>query len=280
MQTNLLIACWPALTRTGILLEDTTYYLKKQVEHLEKYDHNLSQITFIVADCKQETESYTNFLNTLPSEIQGATVKIHRKQNCGWSYGSYSAAYDAYRDFDYYILLEDDYVVCTDNFDDKMISMMMQHPKCGYMCSVKYRVDSSWCSSSISNGIASEPALSAVWDKFGCIPHGSVKHGITDGYGKICLENGRPVHHQADFARSFIEAGYDLEDMSGSYVFPFHTVVDGQQQIWISARNESFLNFKYIIVPVQFTEPAHKRKFLFFQSTIPASIPKPVLKLL
>lgn len=280
MQTNLLIACWPALTRTAILLEDTTYYLKKQVEHLEKYEHDLSQITFVVSDCNQETKDYTNFLKNLPTKIQGAVVKVHRKPNYGWSYGSYSAAYDTYRNFDYYILLEDDYVVCTDHFDEKMIYMMMQYPKCGYMCSVKYKVSSEWCSSSISNGIVSEPALNAVWNKFGCIPHGSVEHGITEGYGKICLQNGKRVHHQADFARSFIEAGYELEDMADNYVFPFHTVVDGQQQIWFSLRNESFFDFKYIIVPVQFTEPAHKRKFLFFESTNVMSGPKPVPKLL
>lgn len=280
MQTNLLIACWPALTRTGIVIGDTTYYLKKHVEHLEKYKHNLSQITFIVADCDQETADYTSFLNNLPKEIQGATVKVHRKPNYGWSYGSYSEAYGIYKNkFDYYILLEDDYVICTDHFDYKMIHMMMQQPNCGYMCSVKYRT-SDWWSSSISNGIASEPALNAVWKKFGCIPHGSIKHGITEGYGKVCLKNGLQVHHQADFARSFIEAGYTLEDMADNYVFPFHTVVDGQQQIWVSVRNESFLDFKYIIIPVQFTEPAHKRKFLLFESVNPLSEPKPVPKLL
>jgi hypothetical protein len=279
MQTNLLIACWPALTRTGILLEDTTYYLKKQIEHLTRYKHNLSQITFVVAECDQETSDYTNFLNNLPDRIQKASVKVHRKPNYGWSYGSYSEAYGIYRNqFDYYILLEDDYVVCTDHFDDEMIHMMMRYPNCGYLCSVKYMA-CDWWASSISNGIVSEPALNAIWNKFGCIPHGSVKHGTTNGYGKICLENGLQIHHQADFARSFTEVGYALEDMTENYVFPFHTVVDCQQ-IWFSVRNQSMMDFKYIIVPVQFTEAAHKRKIVISESTIPLSPTKPVLKLL
>jgi len=184
------------------LLEDTTYYLRKQIEHLTKYKHNLSQITFIVAN-SEEQEGYTRFLEDLPDKIQGASVKLHRRENRGWSYGSYSDVYGIYRNqFEYYIFLEDDYVVCTDDFDQEMIYMMSEYKKCGYLCSGRYMA-SDWWASSISNGIATEPALDAIWKKFGCIPHGNVQQGTTDGYGKVCLEQGIPIHHQADFARSF-----------------------------------------------------------------------------
>lgn len=143
--------------------KDKTYYLKNHLERLEKLKHNLDQITVIVAkdgECPKEFNEYINDLRKDDNYV------IIERVSYGQSYGSWSKGFQEYREFDYHIFIEDDYVFTQDNFDAIMIEKFERNENCGYLCSLKY-----YNHAAISNGISSKEVLNKVWDKYNCLPH-------------------------------------------------------------------------------------------------------------
>ena len=152
MKTNLVIACWGGSRAAPdpVYEKDGGSYIKGQLNYLNRYKHNLSQITFMANYSAKR--NYNEMVDKIPKKIQGTPVKVIRRANEGISYGAYNQAFLRYRDqFDYYIFLEDDYVFCHDYFDEILVKLFNQKENCGYLCGLI-----TWGLASISNGIASE----------------------------------------------------------------------------------------------------------------------------
>lgn len=136
MTINYTIACWSGMRRVNpkSYVGDRPVFLRKQLESLKTLKHSISQITIVVNENKEEPARYREFLKSLPSSIGGAEVVLMERPNVGYSYGAYSDVFQRFgTTFDYYMLMEDDYLFTRDDFDKEMVVNMETNPKRGFL---------------------------------------------------------------------------------------------------------------------------------------------------
>jgi len=226
---NYIIACWSGKRRDCIVNKHPAYYLQKHIEMLSKFKHNISQITVVIPHNPKEPLEYRNYINHIKKR---SIIKVIERENFGQSYGSYSAAFHKYRDFNYYIFIEDDWVFVQDNFDKKLIDFF-NDANCGYLCGLTgmYRKDKV---ASISNGITTSKILNLIWDKFKCIPHGNTN------------KNPYSVSSQVQFSRAFTTVKKDICDITREYAVPFNAF--GKLKIFNNKKDN------FLMVPTQFLQ--------------------------
>jgi hypothetical protein len=161
--TNLVIAAWGGkrknekpdylqLTPCG-----TVNHIAKQITTLNKYKHNLGQVTIVCPPCSDPNPEYSDAIRHMPTKLNNGTKieLLHLDRNVD-SYYSYSIAIQQYRDnFDYYICIEDDYVFVENDFDSIMIGMYEEKRDWGCDYLVSYIKDSAI----ITNGIVASKIL-------------------------------------------------------------------------------------------------------------------------
>lgn len=202
--------------------ENTTEYIAAQVKQLTKLKHSISRIIF--SHPGQITNpGYRAFLESIPLQFDLIEEPTQRR-----SYGSWINAYKKYRtNYDYYIFIEDDYVPYIDNFDQILVSHLIEK-NAGYLCS--WRGPEYHIHAAISNGIASSATLEAIHSKnWGFIPY-----GYPESY----------VSNQLGFSEAFTQNGFSIEDYTDCYNSSF----------WQSGEKEiKYINTKtsHVLVPVQ-----------------------------
>lgn len=235
-RVNCVIATWSGPRRAGNdkYHTDPTTYLKAQIASLQKFKHGLAQITIAVPENPREPADFTNYLNQLPTKIGTVDVVIIRRKNVGQSYGSYSDIYLKYgRFFDYYILIEDDYVFVKDHFDLELMTQFELKAKCGFLCQYVSLFDGKW-HAAISNGITKSEILEKIVVEFDRIPHGPVDKFT---YG---------VAPQLEFSWAFMDVGYVLYDLMEKYRAPYNDA--GKLKFYGNKSGPDLL------VPVQFLD--------------------------
>jgi len=180
------------------------------------------------------------YLNNLPSTINGASLVVIDRENRGQSYGSYSHVYGRYRQqFDYYIFIEDDYIFMKDHFDNILVEIFETRKNCGFLCSLAKKFDRRR-HAAISNGMSSSKALEKVWQAHdGILPHGK----SVEGYQAL---------PQLLFSWGFLDAGLTIQDLTDEYDAPFNElgkmIVYGRgSKLTLHPRPD-----KNLIIPIQF----------------------------
>jgi hypothetical protein len=228
-RVNLVVACWggPRRTPDSRYEADRAYYLKHQVDSLNRFDHNLTQITFVSTG--GDTQEYYDYL----WQVIAKKYTLIERENVGMSYGSFDAAWQADRSFDYYIFLEDDFVFVRDNFDSDMAAFFEALPDCGYLCQLAWGRTSPH--PAIFNGIANRDCLS----RLGVLP-GSIAVGSTgiSYYGAVETEGQRGWGLQVE------QIGLKVYDMGRKFRAPF-IEADGSMICWHPEAPH------YVIAPVQ-----------------------------
>lgn len=211
---NYVMCCWSGGRRLqdNRYIADPTYYLRKHLRILEKFHHNLDQITIVVAKNEREPTSYRTLLNSLPNKIQNSPVVLMERPNLGMSYGSFSDAYKEFRTkFDYYFYVEDDGIYLQHDFDKINLEYMEQDGKCGYLCG--YVGSNGFpLHAAISTGLLRGSALEALWMTRKEIPHSKNNHyGQVEGISQIGI------------SQALIKLNYTLKDWRGVYRSGFRT---------------------------------------------------------
>jgi hypothetical protein len=85
---------------------------------------------------KEHTEilDYYNFENIDINNIKNK-IKIYECENYGISYGQFFNAIFKDSDFDYYIFIEDDYMIFLDNFDSILVNLFSTQNNSAFLCS-------------------------------------------------------------------------------------------------------------------------------------------------
>jgi hypothetical protein len=104
-------------------------YLRHHLEQLIKLPYDtITQITIMKATPAKGTPCWNNYykIDDLIRKLQesrGITVVTHNVPNVGQSYGQYIKAYEMThaQNFDYWILMEDDYIPLLPHFDNVLI---------------------------------------------------------------------------------------------------------------------------------------------------------------
>lgn len=100
---------------------DRAFFLRNHIAQLEHLDHELDGITIVHNDCGHPAEAY---LDQIPARIQGARVRIMRRENTGFSYGAYVHAVQQSPEATHFVLMEDDYVFANHDFDTWLLERL------------------------------------------------------------------------------------------------------------------------------------------------------------
>ena len=112
-------------SKNDTINKDKENYLKYNLLMLNNVKHNLSQITIMkpkINNDHTEILNYYNFENINISNIKNK-IKIYECENYGISYGQFFTAIFKDIEFDYYIFIEDDYMIFLDNFDSILVNL-------------------------------------------------------------------------------------------------------------------------------------------------------------
>lgn len=137
VKVNYVIASYNYYTNRTHEIPSPKDVLKCHIKKILSLKHDLTQITIMRA--KPPKDYYEDFYNIYnPNDFN---IKIIDCENYGYSAGQWLKCYELYRDkkeFDYYIFIEDDYVVNMDNFDDILLKIYKDKFKdnIGLLCSV------------------------------------------------------------------------------------------------------------------------------------------------
>jgi len=190
--------------------DDKLYFVKKQVEILEKRKHNLTKIIFNFNIEKEHYHYLSEVYKIVPKLIQGAEIEINIRENKGISYGAWSDLFLKYKDkYDYYIFNEDDYMFIEHNWDNYLVNKFNSYNDCGYLCML-VREPLDWCdwrkNAGNSVGISSSEVLMRIVNRFGKLPH----HELSEEYDDA-------VEGQHRFSFSFLQLGYNIYDVRDDY---------------------------------------------------------------
>ena len=206
--------------------QDRLCFLKKQIETLNSFHHNLDLIVFSI-NIEPEHYAYMNqALKIIPSKIQNTPVEVFLRKNIGLSYGAYSETFMRHRqNFDYFVFNEDDYFFVENDWDAYLMTKYNSLPNSGYLCGVQRDEDPNWNGNRIhaghSSGIASTRALSMVWEKYGCLPH------CSDSNEYASLEEV-----QKEFGHSFVKVGLRVYDVREEYQVAIARTEEDVEDVW------------------------------------------------
>jgi hypothetical protein len=181
---------------------DPACYLREHLASLERLPHRLSQITIVVAG-----DSGPLAAVNVPRKIQDANVDVMLRENVGFSYGSFSEAFDRRdryeQEFSHFIFNEDDYIFTHDNFDDLLLDELESRTGCGMLCGAAWQhvVGDTRNVAAISVSIASTQVLEQATAK----RNGHLPYRREPGYFPA-------YDSQIDFGFCIQDAGYSVQD--------------------------------------------------------------------
>jgi len=198
-KVNYVITTW-----SGPRREPNLSYLKNHLINLLTLKHNLSQITIvkpIVEGCNMSYYEIDSLINKFNCDVK----ILEKYDNVGQSYGQFFHAYESYKnEFDYYIFVEDDYMVDIDHFDKILVDEFVNQEVNGFLCSYS-GVDPNYPKGgcSVSNGIISSNFLSKVYDFF------------PNPINRLNHEHGFMCH--VNFAEMMRDCDFEFKDFSHKY---------------------------------------------------------------
>ena len=223
MKTNYIIATW-----NGIRVKKDTFYnyldtLRNHLDRMNSISNNLFQITIM----KPKSDSINSYYDI---ELDDK-IKIIECENEYYSYGQWLKAIKMFMDeFDYHILIEDDYVPDINDFDTKLIELYEEK---SYLCSLVGTHESKGVKypfhCRISNGMISSNTIRKVLNNV--------------DYNDWFIKYG---DYQIAFSRYLYENGIDLVDYTDSYMVDYHAYGN-----MIDYSNPECINKEKIFTPIQ-----------------------------
>ncbi len=199
---NLVITCYDGPRRQTFNNSASNLLLHNYA--LNNYKHNVKMVTYV---CTSYDVFCNEFMYAL--EIIRKTAKynfeILFRENIGASYGSFSSVFGRNKnDYDFFIFLEDDYIISLDNFDQYLLSRYYLSEKCGFLCSFADKTNAPHAS--ISIGLLPKQVLMNIWDKKKKLAFAS-----SNEYRGL---NGHEFSGQIQFSLDILDLGYSIFDTS------------------------------------------------------------------
>ncbi len=193
---------------------DRLLYLRRHIDQLKGLEHNLDAIYVIVNKDEHsgDVESYLSSINGIM--IRDACVNFMTRVNIGVSYGAYTHFFKnegLCNGYDYFIMVEDDYMPALDNFDAKLVDMFEEEPGTSFLCSLI-----GWgCNggdqphAAISNGITNKPTVGLLREYNKLFHSGNRNDVSNDGrFGQVM------------FSQAFMFTGI-MRDFTDQYKVPY-----------------------------------------------------------
>jgi hypothetical protein len=115
--------------------------LRLNLRVLNELNPEITTITIMKPRINAEHEEMQGYYNLADLELGNIRNKIRiiECENIGISYGQYFMGMYADPSYDYYILIEDDYVIFKDNFEKEFLDEFSKHEEDSLLCNFIYR---------------------------------------------------------------------------------------------------------------------------------------------
>jgi hypothetical protein len=223
---------------------DKRNYLKYNLTLLNKIKTNVAQITIMKPKVNIEHSEYLDYYDLDSIDISNIKnrIKIIECENSGISYGQFLNAAINYSEFDYYIFVEDDYVIFMDYFEEYLVSELNKKPENSFLClfyfhSKQYKllesmqnetneiaskllnimysnnldINSSFYTPDFSLGIISRQSVDKIQNRFG----GCLTELLSINYKQLFM-------HQIFFGYILFTSGIEIHDLSEKNVNLFY----------------------------------------------------------
>ena len=213
-------------------------HMKILTQLLCNKNNNIKCITIMKpnTDGKNVYEDYYD-IDEYIKKITSVGIKVVQEDciNYGSSYNQWINAYEKYPEYDYYILMEDDWVPHTEcnNFDKLLINIYKEKiKKKGYLCA--------WV-----------PNKFSIYKKHLCISVGILNNETFNIISKKNKRKDKTIS-QIHFSNLFINNKLQIEDYSEKgkkYMIPFWETKHG-----IIYEYSLYVSNNYLLVPIQLLE--------------------------
>jgi hypothetical protein len=206
MKINYIIATWSGVR---VKPDNEDYYvnvLKNHINHLNTIKNDITQITIM--------KPINDFNNSYYDIEYASIIKFIECENQFQSYGQWLFGMKLLiNEFDYFILVEDDYVPATPNFDKKLVNIYNEGT---YLCSMATGVGHTR-HSAISNGIMSSKTISKIINSVDYVNW----LNIYGNENKELVFNGD--NYQRAFSRYLIENNVMIVDYIEKYNVDYYS---------------------------------------------------------
>ena len=197
---------------------DKLFFLKKQIENLNTYHHNLDKIIFIFHYEKLQYNIISEAINLTPKIIKNASVELQIHESTLDFNQIISEIYGKKRnDFDYFIFNTEDYFLADNNWDEYLIRKYHTLPNTGYLCLALQESTHNNIRKFYSEpifGISSTSSLNKIWNEYKCLPYYEQDETHTD------------IRRKINFTYTFNELGLRVYDVREDYRVYFKKYID------------------------------------------------------
>lgn len=188
---------------------DKLFFLKKQIENLNTYHHNLDKIIFIFHYEKSQYDIVSEAINLTPKIIKNASVELQiHESNIDFNQ-IISEIYGKKRnDFDYFIFNTEDYFLADNNWDEYLIRKYHTLPNMGYLCLARQEYTNNNIRKFYAEpifGISSTSSLNKIWNEYKCLPYYEQDETYTG------------IRKKINFTYTFNELGLRVYDVREEY---------------------------------------------------------------
>jgi len=205
--------------------EDPLCFVRKHVEFSE-YAENIERFSFVINDDISEEQK-----KEIIDITRGKNIELLFRPNNGYSYGAWNDVIKRnFNDFDYFFLIEDDYMPNFTNFSLPFIQRLKENVAyvCSLMVEIGHEVDTmvpedigKFKHPSISNGMLSAEACKKVLEKYNVIFR--IQSGSTKEIG---------YWNQTYYLKNFTDMGYEVSDTIDEFCSPYLNTSTGEVKIY------------------------------------------------
>jgi hypothetical protein len=214
--------------------QDQLCFIRKHIEFSD-YAENINRFSFVINDDISEE---------LKKEIiqlaRGKNIELLFRVNNGYSYGAWNDVVKRnLNEFDYFFLIEDDYLPNFTNFSLPFIQRFKEDT--AYVCSLMVEISNEinemvpkdlgkFKHPSISNGMLSATAARKVLEKYNVIFR--LQNGNTKEIG---------YWNQTYYLKNFTDMGYEIADTLDEFCSPYLNTLTGEVKIFGNSEHPPLL---------------------------------------
>lgn len=252
-----IVACWTGerYAQCPRYAQERTYYLREHVASLQRLTHQLQRITVVLAHGDDDMDAAARAV--LPTEIRGVPVEVRVRQNVGFSYGAYADVIADDECSESFILMEDDYIFTTDDFDSVLQSYLQPHV--GMVCGAL------WATSRADMDGPQPHAAVFLGLVRGTVAREIVGHGLSERIKRRASVVAPPATPyetawmaQVDWSWSVLDAGYELADWLDDRATAFWSSMQMDTRIFSrtnanadTRHEQTSLTRRSLVVPLQ-----------------------------
>ena len=202
----------PRRVENPLYQNDRLFYLKKHLDSIGAIPNSIKDYIFVFNTCGRDA-LLDEAIELISSQVEGKNYNVTTmvRENIDRSYGAWDFALKEFvGEYDYSILMEDDYIPVAADYDKKFLEFFNKD-SIVYVCQLyTNQIIGKWhCA--ISNGMIKNKIFEDHLNEY---KQGFNLCGADGDYGKA-------EWNQSHFLDRYVERGHEIKDITEKYYVPF-----------------------------------------------------------